>query len=237
MSRVVAIIQARTGSTRLPRKSLALINGRELVLHVVDRVASMKGLDALVIAIPEHDDELADVLSEKAHMPDGLIVRGPELNVLERFWIAAEQTAATTIVRVCGDSPLWCADVGEEVLAVYQRTLGCDYAWNPADLRHKFPGNIWPNGTDTEVFSRHLLDRARREAMLPTDQEDVTSWMRRRYGVTRVTIGAPEDYSKLKVSVDTQGELDRVRLISAHIPSGDYSLNGILEADRACLMT
>lgn len=219
--KTVAIIQARLGSSRLPRKTLECIAGRELVLHVVDRVAAMAGLDDLVVAIPEHDDDLRAVLDREG-VP---VVLGPELDVLARFAKAAAQTDATTIIRVTADCPLWIPEIGARVLQLYRETPACDYAWNVAH------GYI--DGTDTEVCSRHLLDRAETEATEPCDREHVTSYIRRHAHRT-ATLSAGVNY-QLKTSVDTAADLARVRAIAARVSPGDYSLASIVRAADACL--
>lgn len=197
--KTVAIIQARLGSRRLPRKSLALINGRELVLHVVDRVVTMRGLDAVVVAIPDHDDELRAVLEREA-VP---VVLGPELDVLARFAKAARHTQATTIVRVTADCPLWCPVIGAQVLRLYQATRDCVYAWNVAE------GYV--DGTDTEVFSAAALAMADDAATDPDDREHVTPYIRR-HALVLATL-APLGSDALKTSVDTVEDLERVRAL------------------------
>lgn len=219
--RTVAIIQARLGSSRLPRKTVALIQGRELVLHVVDRVAALRGLDDLIVAIPEHDDDLRAVLDREG-VP---VVLGPELDVLARFAKAAAQTDATTILRVTADCPLWCPEIGARVLQLYRETLGCDYAWN---VSH---GYI--DGTDTEVFARHLLTRADADATEPAEREHVTAYIRRHaYLMATLSAGG---HSHLKTSVDTAEDLARVRAIAARVSPGDYSFASILRAADACI--
>lgn len=109
--RVVGVVQARMGSSRLPGKALMPLAGRPVIWHVMERLARAERLNRVVLATttaPE-DDALADYVSGLGH----LVVRGSESNVLARFVQAAEQTHADVIVRITGDCPLvdpWLVD-------------------------------------------------------------------------------------------------------------------------------
>ena len=101
--RVVAIVQARMGSTRLPGKVLRLIAGKPLLWHVVHRLKRCRTLDAIVIATSDNprDDAIENFCREE----NVAIVRGPEDDVLARFALAAEKTEADIILRVSSDAP------------------------------------------------------------------------------------------------------------------------------------
>lgn len=109
--RVVAVIQARMGSSRLPGKSLLPLAGRPVIWHVAERLKRSQRLDRIVLATTTAaaDHPLADYAATL-----GLtVVRGPERNVLARFIQAAELTRADVVVRVTGDCPLvdpWLVD-------------------------------------------------------------------------------------------------------------------------------
>src|SRR5947207_63142 len=94
--RVVAIVQARMGSTRLPGKVLRPIAGKPLLWHVVHRLKRCRTLDA--VAIATSDDFRDDPIEAFGRDEKIEIVRGPEDNLLERFAIAAEKTGADIIV-------------------------------------------------------------------------------------------------------------------------------------------
>lgn len=192
----LAVIQARLGSTRLPRKALMDIGGRTMIQRVVGCVSRMRGLDGLVVCVPIGDLELIEHLDR-----DGVpVVTGPEHDVLARFVRAAGD--AETLMRVSGDCPLWQPTIAEQVLALYHARLGCEYAWNVS------PGYV--DGTDCEIFSRDLLHWAHREAVTVSDREHVTPWMRRHVAVATLP-AKPGITEQLKTSVDTLDDLERVR--------------------------
>ncbi|VAX32353.1 hypothetical protein MNBD_NITROSPINAE05-71, partial [hydrothermal vent metagenome] len=104
MTHVAAVIQARTGSTRLPGKALRRLSGQTLTEHIIKRVQAVKEIDRIVLAIPLGAKEKP--LQEIARQSGIDCVQGPEENVLKRFILAGEQVDAVHIVRICGDNPL-----------------------------------------------------------------------------------------------------------------------------------
>jgi spore coat polysaccharide biosynthesis protein SpsF (cytidylyltransferase family) len=209
--KVVATIQARSTSARLPRKVLAPIAGRPLIYHVLDRASAIVGIDDLVVTIPHGDVDLLDTLQTYG----ARVCFGPEHDVLRRYLLAAEYTEADVIVRVTADCPLLDPAAATEVLA-YVRG-GCDYAWNDTLT------SGWPDGMDIEAFTFAALVDADREALRSgRDREHVTPVIRRRARRTGYVSLRPESLLG-KVSVDTAADLERVRRIVAHLSPGDYS--------------
>lgn len=101
---VVAIIQSRMTSSRLPGKVLAPLAGKPVLWHVVHRLRKCETVDTIVIATSRNTED--DPLEALGRDLGVVVVRGSETNVLERFVLAARQTSADVVVRICGDSPL-----------------------------------------------------------------------------------------------------------------------------------
>jgi len=194
VTRTVAIIQARMGSTRLPGKVLMPLAGRPMLAHVVERMRRTDGLDEVVVAtslLPEEEPlvELCRSLAVRC-------VRGSPLDVLDRYRQAAAEADAGTVIRITSDCPLISPRVTRAVLDAYL-TGGCDYCSNC----HQ---RTYPRGLDTEVFSRAALDAAAGEAREPGEREHVTPfiWRRpQRFRLREVT--DPVDRSNLRWTVDT----------------------------------
>ena len=195
---VVAIIQARLGSRRFPRKALASLHGQPIIAHVIKRVKQVPSITKVIVAVPVNDFELIKVVRQlKVN-----VVLGPEHDVLMRFWLATLSHRADIIMRVTGDCPLWSPLAGEGVLQAYLSDPTNREFWSNDTLK-----TGWPDGTDVEVFSKALLTRARnaRSTMNPDDYEHVTTWMRRavgdRAGVYERVV---DEVSDLKFSIDTR---------------------------------
>jgi spore coat polysaccharide biosynthesis protein SpsF (cytidylyltransferase family) len=164
---VVAIIQARMNSTRLPGKVLLPIEGASMLERVVRRVQRAKSIDKVVVATTE--DPADDAVAEAAEAMGVHVTRGSEEDVLDRFRQAAEETGATHIVRVCADSPFVDPDVCDMVVDAYHSS-GADYASNKLDPS-------FPLGLDVEVFSRETLEETWNEAKEPHERAHVTLHM------------------------------------------------------------
>lgn len=225
MSRVVLVLQARTGSSRLPGKALRPLAGRPMVEHVLRRVTAMRGTDAVVLATTVHERDRPLVDLAAAH---GLPVYcGSERDVLGRVRGAAASHRADVVVRVTGDCPLWAPDVAEEVLRVFQRQpVATDYLSNDTSTTG------WPDGTDVEVFTREALEAAATHATGPEDREHVTRWIRRErmWGALACEVG---NFAHLKLSVDSMDDYDRVARVYAHLAGGDLRFSATIEAARA----
>ena len=100
----IAIIQARTGSSRLPGKILLEIEGKTMLEHMIERVSKSKKLDKIVIATTnEKNDDAIVSLAKKLNVD---YFRGSEEDVLERYYVACYQYKADIVVRLTSDSPL-----------------------------------------------------------------------------------------------------------------------------------
>jgi Spore coat polysaccharide biosynthesis protein F, CMP-KDO synthetase homolog len=222
---MLCLIQARLGSTRLPRKVLADLQGQTVLTHVLQRARTIPGVSRIVIAIPF--DECLDF---DTHQTVGSLFadsRVATADVLGRFAAAVEKWPdCTTVMRLTGDCPLLAPDLADQVVWRYHQTPGCEYASNVA------PGYV--DGTDVEVFSARMLRWAQREATDPADREHVTPWIQR-YAPISSTLDASADYTRYKWSVDTEDDLARVRAIAAWLPPGDFRFQTTVTAAEVCL--
>ncbi len=218
--RVVAIVQARMGSTRLPGKVLRSLCGQPLIAHVIDRALRIPGVDRVQVAVPERDadDRLVEYLETR---PEIGVTRGPEDDVLRRFAQAAKASGAQVVVRITADCPLLSPAVSQRVLTQYlEHREDCDYASNTLV-------RTYPRGLDTEVFSAPVLQAADREAVRPSDREHVTTFIWRqpeRFRLLPVTDAT--DRSHHRWTVDTREDFEMVERIYGelleHDPLFDY---------------
>lgn len=224
MTRTVAIIQARTGSTRLPSKVTMPLAGRPMVEVVVERASRARGIDELVLAVP--DLRVDDVLARIGTGMGVRVVRGDAEDVLSRYHVAAGASNADVIVRVTADCPLLSPSVLADVVAL--RSLDdADYASNTIAPR------TYPRGLDVEAFTRGALEIAHREAREHEEREHVTPflWRRPERFRTRALRGT-EDLSGHRWTVDTAQDMAFARRVFDHFGGNDFEWWDILEAVR-----
>ena len=204
----VAIIQARMGSTRLPGKVLADICGKPLLKRLIERVSATPGIDRVIVAttIDPADDVLVNWCDAQA-VP---VFRGSVDDVLDRFWQCAQQHPAEFIIRVTADDPLKDPEIIAQALALCASSPEVDYASNT--LKPTFP-----EGLDIEVVRFRTLERAAREAELPSEREHVMPyvWKHPDRFVLRAFTMQP-DLSHWRWTVDKPADLELVRKIFAH---------------------
>lgn len=225
MPHTVAIVQARCGSARLPRKVLAPILGRPMLSWVAHRLRASRLINDIVIAttaLPE-DDEIVSLCQSKRWA----CFRGSEMDVLDRYRGAAEAFGADVIVRITSDCPLIDPTVTDLVVARFLASApAVDYASN-------CQRRTYPRGLDTEVFSMDALGRAAREDTLPEWREHVTPYLYRTGQFQLADVMNPIDYSGLRWTVDTPEDLTLVRTIYEHFGHGDFGWRQALDAASA----
>jgi spore coat polysaccharide biosynthesis protein SpsF (cytidylyltransferase family) len=190
VSQVVAILQARTSSTRLPGKVLLPLLGEPMLARQIERVRQAHSLDDLIVATSSQSSD--DILQAECARLGVPCIRGSLPDVLDRFRQAVESTQATVVVRLTGDCPLICPDVIDAVVACREQE-GFDYACSVN----------FPDGLDVEAMTRDTLLRAWEEAKLPSERAHVTPYIRNHSELFRTgSYVSPVDYSADRWTVD-----------------------------------
>lgn len=206
--KIVALIQARVGSKRLPGKVLKDIEGQTMLERVVNRVKEAKNLDEVVIATTVSEGDIAIVELCKKH--NWLCFRGSEPDVLDRFYQAACFFKADAVVRITADCPLIDPRLIDKVVEKFL-TLYPDIDYASEGLTNR----TFPRGLDTEVVSIGAL---RNEWQTSTKwREHVTLNIRKNAGRYRMAdISNDKDYSYMRWCVDTAEDLEFVRRVYGH---------------------
>jgi glutamate-1-semialdehyde aminotransferase/spore coat polysaccharide biosynthesis protein SpsF (cytidylyltransferase family)/predicted dehydrogenase len=201
---VVAIIQARMGSSRLPGKSLAEIEKRPMLWHVIQRVKRATLVDRVVVATSTAP---ADDAIEKMCRENGVPChRGSENDVLDRYYHAARAEKAAQVVRITADCPLIDPEVIDRVVRRFQR----------GDLDYASNAMVWtyPDGLDTEILSFSALERAWHEASKNSEREHVTPYLRSgKFRIANVENALEFSHMYCRWTVDEQEDLEFVRAV------------------------
>lgn len=221
-SRVVAIIQARMGSTRLPGKILLPLGGRTVLANVVARAQGATHIDDVVIATTTA--AVDNIVAAEAHRLGVDAFRGSEDDVLDRYRRAARQARADTIVRITSDCPLLDASVVDVVIDRYLSNGGrLDYVSNTIV-------RSYPRGLDVEVFSAEKLDEAAKFATAKLEREHVTQYIRNH--TTRSRLGSVEhssDLSRHRWTLDTPEDMEFMRQVFDRLPITEASIPSFLQ--------
>jgi spore coat polysaccharide biosynthesis protein SpsF len=209
---VVAIIQARMGSTRLPGKVLKDIGGRTMLARVFSRVKQSARLDNVIVATT---NSLADDVILAECQRYGLpCYRGSEDDVLDRYFRAAHAYKAEVVVRITADCPLSEPEVIDRVVSLFLREQP-DYASNTLE-------RSYPIGLDVEVINIDALEQAWREAVEAYHRSHVTSYIYQNPDLFRLLSTKAEfNNSIYRWTVDTSEDLDFVRIVYARLGNGD----------------
>jgi spore coat polysaccharide biosynthesis protein SpsF len=191
---IVAIVQARVGSTRLPNKIFCELSGKPLIWHVINRLKISSRLTDIVLATT--DNILDDKLASWANQNDVKLFRGSEANVLNRYYNAAIYCKADIIVRITADDPFKDAIIMDSVIDMVSNS-GIDFGFNnkPASL---------PEGLDIEVFTIQALKKAYLNSQDSFEQEHVTQYFHRNPSqFSMKNLSFNDDLSHLRWTIDT----------------------------------
>lgn len=201
-ARATVLLQARTGSKRLPGKVLRPAAGRPMLWYTVRTLQLSPGVEKIVLATTELAAD--DVLVEAAAAWGIATFRGPEEDVLARLAAAARQFPAGYYLRATGDNPV--LDLNNPLRSLnFLLNEKLDYCAEKG----------LPVGSIVEVFTAEALQKADREAVLPADREHVTLYMKRSPSFRRAFPQAPDElcFPELSLTVDTRADFERAAFI------------------------
>ena len=147
MTRTVASIEARMGSTRLPGKMMMMLDGTPAIAHLIGRMQQCKYLDGLIVATTENPAD--DAIAEWAAQNNVDCFRGSEDDVLARVLAAQESMNADLVVELCGDTPFLDPQVVNLAVSAFHAS-GCDLLTTARD-------RMLPDGQDVEIFTIQSL--------------------------------------------------------------------------------
>jgi spore coat polysaccharide biosynthesis protein SpsF len=205
--KIIAITQARTGSTRFPNKIMNKIGNETLLSIHINRIKKAKKINSIIIATTNKKNDY--VIKQQADKLNVNCFMGDEDDVLDRFYWAAMPYKPDFVVRLTSDCPLIDPSLIDMIIEATVNSK-VDYCSNTLI-------ESYPDGQDVEVFSFNSLKKAWEESVLISDREHVTPYMKKNFKVlnvhsnnmkfnkVRMTVDEPNDFEVIKKLVDKLG--------------------------------
>ena len=208
--KIIAVLQSRMGSSRLPNKALIKLNGKPAILRMVDRIKEAKTVKEIWLATGKSkiNNKLEKIFSNTKIK----VFRGDDDDVLSRFVEISKISKADIIIRLTGDCPLIDPKIIDETVELLINRKA-DYASNI--LKRKFP-----DGLDVEVFTKHTLLETGEFAEAGFSREHVTTYMHglhkkkyRKGDFKKASLEYTSDFSHLRWTLDEEKDhifLDKI---------------------------
>ena len=217
MTTTAVIVQARMGSSRLPRKVMMTLAGKTVLAHVLGRCQAIDGVDVVCCATTDAAED--DPVAAEAQRLGAFVFRGSQRDVLDRYDRAATALGADIVVRITSDCPLVDPAVVAAVVCLRAED-GADYAANTMPP-------TWPHGLDCEVFTRDALAGAARWARDAHAREHVTPWLRTHPDIRRANLTGPGGaVAEHRWTLDYPEDMRFLEALFAHLPP-DPALSGM----------
>jgi len=219
---IVAIIQARMGSTRLPGKVMKVLGDRTVLAHVIARAKAIPSVNRVVVATTVRPEDGA--IAGEARRQGADVFRGSGSHVLSRYYGAATEAKADAVVRITSDCPLLDPFVSDRVIRAF---LDGNYDYVSLGLE------THPRGLDTEVFTYSALKRAHDEADRDYEFEHVTPYIYghpERFRLHKVQ--QDEDDSGYRLTLDTPEDWQLIEKIYNALYKGNGNLFGWPDVKR-----
>lgn len=220
---IVAIIEARMGSSRLPGKVLQPILGKPSLELLIERLQRSQYIEQIIVATSVNPaDEVLATLARRLQVG---CFRGSEADVLDRVLQAAQSVHAAVIVEITGDCPLIDPHVIDQSIEVY---LANDYDFVSNNLRRTYP-----RGLDVDIFATQILEEVAELTQDPEDREHVSLYIYEhpeRYKLHNVESGLPSKFWDLRLTLDTPEDLALIRSIyeSLYPVNPEFTLTDVL---------
>ena len=223
--KVVAIVQARMGSTRLPNKIMKLIENIPMIEILLKRLSKSKKIDQIVVATSTNLANLP--LIKHVENLGFSCIQGSENDVLGRYIYAAEESQAEIVVRITGDCPLIDASLVDSCIENFLSSR-VDYFSNTLPVSY-------PDGLDVEVMSFVSLEKAHFKAYSKFDREHVTPFIRNSDEFSKKSLVYKLDLSKLRWTLDEPEDFQVISRVFEHFsPSISFTWEDILELKNNC---
>ena len=223
--KIICVIQARMGSSRLPGKVMYDLLGKPVLLRAVDRVLDSKKIDHIIVATTtkKRDDIIAKTI--KGYHPKVSFFRGSEMDLLDRFYKAVKEYKPRLVLRITADCPLIDPEIIDKVTMTALNS-DADYVSNTLIDR------TYPRGLDVDAFSFGLLKELWHNITWPLDREHVILFTRRNPSLFKCeTVKNNKDYSYYRITLDEKDDYKLISKIYKKIypKNPDFRLKHVIE--------
>ncbi len=220
MIRVLAVVMARMGSTRLPNKVLKKIREKTIIQILLSRLSLAKNIDKVILATSDNKED--DILAQHGSELGYDVFRGSEEDVLARYYHACEIYNPKSIMRITGDCPLIDYQVVDKLIENFWK-YKVDYASN-------INPPTYADGLDAEIFTYETLKTTYVEAKSKEEREHVTPYMRSNIKFSKYNLENEIDFSNERWTLDEYQDYIVIKnIINEFYPSFDFTFKNILE--------
>ena len=222
--KVVAIIQARMGSTRFPNKVLKKLGQFSLIEFLLKRLSLANEIDQIVLAT-SHDERNKPLIEHVGHLGFECFA-GSEDDVLDRYCQVAKKMRADIVIRITGDCPFVDPELVDDFIKVFKNN-NVDYVSNTLSPSY-------PDGLDIEVFSSNALNTACEKGVSSFQREHVTPYIKESKEFSKINVTCEEDLSGKRWTVDEQEDFEVAQNVVSHFfPAWNFGWKSILELERS----
>ncbi len=221
--KVIALVQARMGSTRLPNKVMKPIGGIPMIELLLSRLSRAREVNQIVVATSV--DVRNQTLIEHVRKLGYACEQGSENDVLDRYVQAARAHQADVVVRITGDCPLVDPELVDETIRRF-KAANVDYFSNISPP-------TYPDGLDIEVCTFKALEQASQTTSRPYDREHVTPYIRESGKFSTAAMQHGEDLSALRWTVDEPADFAVIEKVFQYFhPRTDFTWREVLDLQR-----
>jgi spore coat polysaccharide biosynthesis protein SpsF len=220
---IAAIIQARTGSTRLPGKILRRTNNKTMLEHLLERVTRSTKIDKIIVATTINKQD--DVIVKLCNDTKTLCIRGSEEDVLARYCQAANSVNADVVVRITSDNPLIDHRIIDEAIDIFCNDK-YDYVSN-----YSLHSTTYPHGFAVEVLSVKSLNEANKETIKPSDREHVVFFITNRPNRYKIfQMNYKENLSSIRLTLDYEEDFQVIKSVFDELypQNPDFTMNDVI---------
>ncbi len=201
---IIGILQARTGSSRLPQKVLRKIRDKTLLELYLNRAKQSQLMDKIVIATTIKPED--NIIKDIANKLEVDCFQGSEDDLLDRYYQCAAKYQADIIVRLCSDDPFVDYEVADRAIQIFKD--------NQADFVTNHFEPTYPEGLDIEVYSIDALGKSWKEAKLLSEREHVFPYIQNHPGNFKIINFTQEkDFSYLRWTIDYECDFEMTKII------------------------